>query len=152
MTSVTTDGADGEKWGGAPDLLIHAAAVADYAPEPVDGKISSTGSSLVLTLAPTPKVADQVRAAYPDLPIILFKLEARVSEEELVRRAHRTMARVGADAIVANHVGEVGATSHRALLLRSDGTSVEAVTREDIARELVVLAHQIGNQRAEPSR
>jgi len=128
---------------GVPDVMIHAAAVADYAPVPLEGKIASTQPSLVLELTPTPKVADRVRLDRPNLPIILFKLEAKISEDELFARARRTMTRVGAAAIVANLLGDVGVTDHRAVLLRPDGTKVDAPTRSDIARVLVEEARAI---------
>lgn len=123
-----------------PDLLIHAAAVADYAPEPQRGKIKSSEPELVLRMTPTPKVVDRLREAVPSLPVIVFKLEAGISREELHARARATMRRVGAVAVVANLLAEVGPARHRADLLRADETVVEWEGRAAIARGLVVEA------------
>ncbi|MFG0316652.1 MAG: phosphopantothenoylcysteine decarboxylase [Planctomycetota bacterium JB042] len=132
----------GEGAGPRPDLLIHAAAVADYAPVFRAGKIKSTEPELTLRMTPTPKVVDRLRETAPDLPIVVFKLESGVAREELRARARRTMERVGAIAVVANLVEEVGPRGHRADLLRADGTVVEWQGREEISRGLVEEAER----------
>jgi phosphopantothenoylcysteine decarboxylase/phosphopantothenate--cysteine ligase len=126
-----------------PDLLIHAAAVADYAPEPRAGKLKSSQRELVLRMKPTPKVVDRIRAATPELPLIVFKLESSISRPELHRRARATAVRVGARAVVANLVSEVSAGRHVADLLRSDGSIEHLNGREEIARALVAEAERI---------
>lgn len=131
----------------APDVLIHAAAVADYAPVPVEGKIKSTEPELVLRLLPTPKVADRLRARAPDLPMILFKLESGIDRAELVRRARATLARVRAQAVVANLIEDVGEQSHRADLLRADGSAEIAEGRPAIAAALVREAERLAAER-----
>ncbi len=127
----------------APDLLIHAAAVADYAPRPAAGKLKSGAAELVVRMQPTPKVVDELRRLDPDLPIILFKLEARVSRDELHRRARESARRVGAAAVVANFLEDVTAHGHRADLLRGDGSSQRLDGREAIAAALVHEAEDI---------
>ncbi|MBI4880730.1 MAG: hypothetical protein HY812_13890 [Planctomycetes bacterium] len=127
----------------APDLLIHAAAVADYAPEPAAGKLKSSALELVVRMKPTPKVVDEIRRLRPDLPIILFKLEARVSRGELHRRALESARRVGAAAVVANLLEEVTEGRHRADLLRGDGSLERLDGREAIAAALVREAEGI---------
>jgi phosphopantothenoylcysteine synthetase/decarboxylase len=122
--------------GGAPVAWIHAAAVADYAPAPVAGKLKSDRDELVLRMLPTPKIGDRIRARRDDLTIVMFKLESGIARDELERRARATLERAGADAIVANLLAEVGA-EHRALLLRRDGTRRELASREAIAAALV---------------
>lgn len=122
---------------GSPRLLVHAAAVADYAPEPVPGKLSSSEPELLLRLRPTPKLADLLRHCHPELPMILFKLESGIERAELHRRARATLERVGALGIVANLAEQVTETSHRADFLRRDGTLHSLETRSEIAACLV---------------
>mgnify|MGYP002037534785 CR=1 FL=1 len=57
-------------------LVIHAAAVGDYAVDPVEGKLASGQDSLTLTLRPTPKILDAIRGWSPDVKIISFKAAA----------------------------------------------------------------------------
>ncbi|MFO0982251.1 MAG: phosphopantothenoylcysteine decarboxylase [Planctomycetota bacterium] len=45
--------------------VIHAAAVADYTPDPVAGKIRSDRERLVLELKPVPKIVDELKAWFP---------------------------------------------------------------------------------------
>jgi phosphopantothenoylcysteine decarboxylase/phosphopantothenate--cysteine ligase len=123
-----------------PDAMIHAAAVADYAPVKVVGKIKSDRKELVIEMQPTPKIADRVKQLRPDLPLILFKLESCISRDELHARARRTLERAGADAIVANLLEEVEVEKHRADLLRKDGTSTVLGTRAAIGAGLVAEA------------
>ncbi|MBK6941453.1 MAG: phosphopantothenoylcysteine decarboxylase [Planctomycetes bacterium] len=124
----------------APMLLIHAAAVADYAPVKTDGKIKSTAPELIVRMQPTPKVADAFRRTHPRVPIVMFKLEAGITRDELRARATATMRRVGAEAVVANLLSEVGPDAHRAELIRADGSSIAFDGRDALARGLVDAA------------
>ena len=85
-----------------PDLLIHAAAVADYAPEPMSGKVSSGQDVWSLTLRPLPKIADQFRARFPNASLLMFKLETDIGQDELRQRALQTAQRAGAQWIFGN--------------------------------------------------
>lgn len=127
----------------APSLLIHAAAVADYAPVKIDGKIKSTAPELVVHMQPTPKVADAFRRARPHVPIVMFKLEAGITRDELRARATATMRRVDAQAVVANLLSEVGPDAHRAELIRADGSLTAFDGRDALARGLVEAAEAI---------
>ena len=124
----------------APSVMIHAAAVADYAPIQAAGKISSSADELVLRMTPTPKVADRVRRWRPDLTLVMFKLESGITRDELHARARRTMARAGADHIVANLLEEVTPGGHRADLLSAGGQVTELPDRDAIGAALVRLA------------
>lgn len=127
----------------APMLLIHAAAVADYAPMRSTGKIKSTAPELVVRMLPTPKVADAFRRERPTVPIVMFKLESGIGQDELRARAIATMRRVDAQAVVANLLSEVGPDAHRAELIRADGSMTAFDGRDDLSRGLVDEARRI---------
>lgn len=133
-------------------VWIHAAAVADYAPVKIEGKIKSDRDSLVIEMRPTPKVADAIKRAFPSIPLVMFKLESGISRSQLHERARKTLARVGAEAIVANLLEEVGADAHRADLLRADGSSMSFPSRPAIARGLVVEAERLSEAAATLAR
>lgn len=79
------------------DLLVMAAAVADYTPfEAVPGKLRRTGSSLDLRLEPTP---DIILSLKPDCPVLAFALEYGTEAEASARGK---MARKGASAVFLN--------------------------------------------------
>ena len=89
------------------DVLISAAAIADYTAEPSPEKIKS-GGELVLKLKPTRKLIKECREKYPELTIVGFKAETGVVNDELLRRAAATLEGSKLDLIAANDVGKGG--------------------------------------------
>jgi len=102
------------------DILIMAAAVADYRPAAsAAGKLPRTGDRMTLELEPTPDlVAACARARRPEQRIIAFALE---EPAVLARRASEKMHRKGVDAIVANPLDTMGASNVSAIIFTSDG-------------------------------
>jgi phosphopantothenoylcysteine decarboxylase/phosphopantothenate--cysteine ligase len=101
------------------DILISAAAIADYTAEPSPEKIKS-GGEFVLRLKPTRKLIKECREKYPDLVIIGFKAETGVGREELLRRAIVTLEGTKLNLIAANDVekGGMGTEDNELYLLR----------------------------------
>jgi phosphopantothenoylcysteine decarboxylase / phosphopantothenate---cysteine ligase len=89
------------------NILISAAAIADYTAEPSSEKIKS-GGEFVLRLKPTRKLIKECREKYPDLVIIGFKAETGVGREELLKRAAATLEGSKLNLIAANDVGKGG--------------------------------------------
>ncbi len=89
------------------DILISAAAIADYTLDTADKKIKS-GGDLTLHLRPTAKLIGKARANHPDLLIAGFKAETGTSLDELLKRAKDTLEASKLDMIVANDVGGSG--------------------------------------------
>ena len=100
----------------APDAIVHAAAVADYAPLPRRGKVPSGRGSWTLRMRPLPKIVAELRLRHPRAVLCMFKLESGVSLDELRRRATEAARRAGADLVFANRLEDVGA-EHRGFLL-----------------------------------
>jgi len=92
------------------DVVIAAAAVADWAPaQPKQEKISTQKvETLTIRFLPTPKIADEVKPLRPDAFLVLFKAEHSVSDDELVERAFERLKTAKADLIVANDVARPG--------------------------------------------
>jgi phosphopantothenoylcysteine decarboxylase/phosphopantothenate--cysteine ligase len=112
------------------DLGIFSAAVADYQlSQRHHGKLPSGQDELKLTLVPTQKVVSEWRKTHPDSKLISFKLEAGLSDQELIDVAR---ARVGAhsDLVVANHA------SGGELLLVGESDE-QRVERQQLGRKLV---------------
>ena len=88
------------------DVVIMAAAAADYTPEnPSKKKIKSTQNRLKLSLKKAPKIIDQVKKLQEDTFLIGFKAETNLSKRELVKEAKRKMTESNADMIIANDIG-----------------------------------------------
>ena len=63
------------------DALIMNAAVLDYVPVTIsDEKWESGREEITIKLKPTKKIIDEVRRHFPDLPIVIFKLEKKPTD------------------------------------------------------------------------
>ena len=89
------------------DVIIMAAAVSDYAPAKRSGtKLESSASEeYAMVLRRVPKIIDIARRMHKDALLVGFKAEANVSKKALTRAARDTIARSGADLVVANDIG-----------------------------------------------
>ncbi|MDQ2071412.1 bifunctional phosphopantothenoylcysteine decarboxylase/phosphopantothenate--cysteine ligase CoaBC [Haloarcula sp. H-GB4] len=117
MTEATRRVAD------SADALVSAAAISDYTVEQAPEKIKSGRAELALTLEPTPKLIDTVRADHPDLPIVGFKVETEGDDETLVERAREIRERTGLAFVVANDASVMGDDETRALLVGADAAT-----------------------------
>lgn len=110
------------------DVLVMAAAVADYRPRRALGKIARRkGQPLTLSLEPTPDLVAEIAATKRDdlaaiqkggQKIIAFALEEAT---QLEQRAASKMQRKGVDAIVANPLGTMESPTIAPVLLTADG-------------------------------
>jgi phosphopantothenoylcysteine synthetase/decarboxylase len=125
-----------------PDAILHAAAVSDYAPRPVRGKLKSGAARLSLVLHPLPKVVTALRRRHPRALLVTWKLESRVSVAELKRRALAAARGAGAQAVFANRLEDVAA-EHRGYLIGTvDGAATGAASRAVAARLLIAACER----------
>ena len=123
------------------DVLVMAAAVADYRPRPAGvAKLPRTGERRVIELEPTPDlVAACAARKRPGQRIIGFALEEPAALE--VRARHKLRAK-GLDAIVANPLDTMGAADIRATVFTAGGEVVTprpgtALNKAEFARWLL---------------
>ena len=122
------------------DLLVSAAAVADYRMQTVaPQKMKKTGDALTLELVKNPDILATLRARYPRLFLVGFAAET----ERLAEHARGKLVRKGLDLIAANWVGEGKAfdTEDNALsVFWADGErEIASASKRVVARELVSL-------------
>ena len=125
---------------GKYDVLISAAAPADYAPSsPTRGKIGTENEqSLKLELKPTRKIIQVAKEMYPNTFVAAFKAEYGLSKEELVKKARESLARSHADVVIANDVGiegiGFGADDNEVFIVsQTDAKHLEKAPKEVIA-------------------
>lgn len=102
-------------------VVIHAAAVGDYEATDgsLEGKIASGQSELTITLSPTPKIVNHIKAWAPNSTLISFKAAAPgTSPEDLLQLAVDQRKRTGSLWVFANVIGEL---NENLLLLGPDG-------------------------------
>lgn len=123
------------------DAVVHAMAVLDYVPERALGEKKSSGEETWdLQLVRTPKVTALIRDTLPAVPIVGFKLEAGVSEEELVRQATASLDRYGLACVVANDIDCISPDRHEALLVGPGGAIIARCnTKSGIAARIADL-------------
>lgn len=115
------------------DVLIMAAAVADYRPRRAElGKLPRTGDRLVIELEPTPDLVARCAARKrPGQRIIGFALEEPAALEA---RAREKLQRKGLDAIVGNPLGTMGAEDIRAVVYTAAGGVIQPANDAEGAR------------------
>ncbi len=127
------------------DTVIMAAAVLDYFPvERMRSKKSSHDDEWIIRLKRGEKLIEQIHSWASGTMIVGFKLESRISLEELTGRASDLMDRSGARVVIANRIEEIGDDRHIGYLIErkenSEKLSVSKPlpTRETIAEALTV--------------
>jgi phosphopantothenoylcysteine decarboxylase/phosphopantothenate--cysteine ligase len=114
------------------DALVSAAAISDYTVETADTKLRSGREEMTLSLTPTPKLLDSVRAAHPDLPIVGFKTETDADDEAIHEQARRLQRRVDLAFVVGNDASVMGETDTRALLVDGADRTVLEGSKTDL--------------------
>jgi phosphopantothenoylcysteine decarboxylase/phosphopantothenate--cysteine ligase len=126
------------------DIVIKAAAVADYRPAAyAPDKIKKSAQPASLSLVPTDDILAQLGAAKKNQVLVGFTAESR----DLLKRAREKMARKNLDLIVANDVssgvfGSDSATVH-ILLPTGETVTVENCSKLEIAHRILDLTLQV---------
>jgi phosphopantothenoylcysteine decarboxylase / phosphopantothenate---cysteine ligase len=136
-TALSMEAAVREAVPGA-DVLVMAAAVADYAPAEVsEQKIKKTGDTLTLDLKRNPDILGNLAGV--DLPG-LVRVGFAAETQDLVRNAREKLEKKRLDMIVVNDaVASIGSDASALTLLRRDGTAEELppMPKRDSARLIV---------------
>lgn len=128
------------------DVILMAAAPADFGVKKVEGKIKSE-KQITLELQPLPKIAREIRKKNAKAKIVLFKAESRVSDKELEERARTLLSDCSADLAVANDVSREGAgfeveTNEVLIVGKGKKEKIKASKRE-IARKIIECIYSL---------
>ncbi len=119
------------------DVVIMAAAVADYRPERRAPRKIKKGGSLQLELVRNPDILADVGAKRGERPAVLvgFALET----ENLEEAARRKLEQKGADLIVANTAGEAlaGDTNRAILVEPSSAVALPEMSKHALANQIL---------------
>ena len=108
------------------DLIVAAAAVADYRPvAPFAGKLRRTGDNLTVELTPNPDVVAALAQAYPEATVVGFAAEPSGD----LATARGKLARKGLFAVAANDV------SDPSIGFDADDNALRVVFRDGAVRE-----------------
>lgn len=119
---------------GQVDLYISAAAVSDYAPEQVQGKIPS-GKTISISLLPLPKIIDRVLGS--NTRVIAFKLGSDAVIEG------KTLLDKGASMVCANDQNNLGSSVGTYTLIDRYGKEEVSGSKEVVAVRILnrLLSH-----------
>ncbi|MDD4980598.1 MAG: phosphopantothenoylcysteine decarboxylase [Candidatus Omnitrophica bacterium] len=114
------------------DYIIHSAAISDFKPTRIfNGKLDSQ-KAISLKLKPLPKVFRDIQRVSPKSRLVMFKLEAGVSDNTLIQRAKAAQHKAGAEFIVANTL-----RPYRAFVIDRRGNILSANSKNDLVRKLI---------------
>lgn len=117
------------------DIVIHAAAVADYRPQkPTPGKIPSGRRHLTISFVPTEKLIDKIKKWSPASFLVGFKLEPSFDQRHMTRKAEKLILRARCDMVVANALHP----AYQAAIFDSHGCFLaRARSRGQLAKKLI---------------
>jgi len=88
------------------DIVIMAAAVADYVPiNPSINKIKSSKNKIKISLKKAPKIIDQIKKYQKNVLLVGFKAETNLTKNQLIKSAQKKLKESSSDMIVANDIG-----------------------------------------------
>lgn len=135
-----------------PDLVILAAAVADFLVQNyVDGKVRSN-AELNIALTPAEKLIGTVKAKCPACKLVGFKLMVDSTDEQLINAAFRSVEENGCDLVIANDLRDIQNDDHRVHLVTADGFRTFETNHSDpnyLARVVALNAMALVDERVE---
>jgi phosphopantothenoylcysteine decarboxylase/phosphopantothenate--cysteine ligase len=123
---------------GSFDIAIFVAGISDYAPEPVEGKITSGQKEINLRLSRTEKVIEKYKKLYPESFLVGFKAESTDSEKELIRRGFKRLSDVGMDMIVANDLNRVTDEDNKIMMILRDKQVFKAEGKKEQIAHFII--------------
>ena len=116
------------------DIILFPAAVSDYSPAKIDGKIASDKGSLTLVLKRNPKLIDRMKGKF----VVGFKAQVRMNEEDLVGESMDLLKRSKCSLVVANCIENVKKGRTRVIVVTRDGTTEDLEgTKSEVADRII---------------
>jgi len=119
------------------DVLIMAAAVADYQPKsPAQAKIKKQSPGLTLELVRTPDILSEVKGSF-------IKVGFAAESEDIVANARKKLAQKGLDLVVANDITEpesgFGANTNKVTIIDKQGhvESLPLMSKREVAERIL---------------
>lgn len=122
-------------------IMIHSAAVNDYAPIfSEEKKIKSGKSKLIIRLKPTIKIVDLIKKLDPSIFLVKFKLEVDLPKKKLIDVSYKSMLKSNADLMVANNMETVEKyKGHEAFIIDPKKNIKKVIGKDKIALNLLKI-------------
>jgi phosphopantothenoylcysteine decarboxylase/phosphopantothenate--cysteine ligase len=123
------------------DIIIICAALADYTPKKIKGKISSGKDKLVLELTPTPKIISKLRKLAPKSIIVGFKMEENI--DKIQEKAFELLKKNNLDLVVANTISAFNRDNNEIWIINKKGNSIHKKGNKENLADHILDALQI---------
>jgi phosphopantothenoylcysteine decarboxylase/phosphopantothenate--cysteine ligase len=134
------------------DVAIATAAPADYAPTPSEKKIETDKhGKLVLELAATPKIVDEIKKASPNTFLVAYRAQTGMTQDLLINDGYERLKTASANLIAVNDIGrsDIGFGSDYNEVILIDHKRQSKVLRRDTKRAIAKqLLNEISQQLA----
>jgi len=127
--------------GKRPDIVIHAAAVSDFAlPRIFKGKLGS-GDKVKLELVPTRKLVNGIKKGGRPPFLVAYKFEPKLERKYLLKKTRPLFEEAKCDLVVAN---SLRSGKYRACLVLPDGRLSGAVSSKQALVQLLMKSLKAG--------
>jgi phosphopantothenoylcysteine decarboxylase/phosphopantothenate--cysteine ligase len=114
-------------------IILDCAAVVDYKPDKIEGKIPSTHKDLSIRLKAVPKIIDEIRKIAEDSILVGFKAE----DKNLIEKSVEKLKEAGLDFIVANPLSAFGSGETEIKIIDKEGKICEAKGKKSDLAEAI---------------
>jgi len=101
------------------DIVLFPAAVSDYSPKKVEGKISSNMDGLTVVLKRNPKLIDRMKGRF----VVGFKAQAKMKDDALDKAALELLKRSKCSLVIANSIENVKKGMTKVIVVSADDST-----------------------------
>jgi len=110
-------------------VIIICAALSDYIPKKIDGKLSSNEKKLILEMSPAPKIIAMLREKAPSSKIIGFKLEE--NSDKLQNKAYSLLKKNNLDFVIANTISGLNNDKNEVCVIDKKGDIIHKTGKKE---------------------
>lgn len=117
------------------DVFLCPAALSDFSVKKQAGKIDSRQTQTI-TLTPNKKLLSQVRKKFPQLSIVGFKAQSKLTKTQLEKKAQALLQKHGLDVVVANNIEDVKENENKVMIVSRKKSFAVKGKKSEIAKKV----------------
>ncbi len=118
---------------GKYDAIIVPAALSDFIPTKVKGKLDSS-KAISLKMKKAPKIIDSIRKKHKGL-LYSFKLGSKISDKELIKKAKELLKK--SDCVIANYSEALGSEKNKIAIVDKDNVEWIKGTKIELSKTIL---------------
>ncbi len=115
------------------DVVIVPAALSDFIPTQVKGKLDSS-EAISLKMKKAPKIIDSIRKKHKGL-LYSFKLGSKISDKELIKKAKELLKK--SDCVIANYSEALGSKKNKIAIVDKDNVEWIKGTKKELSKTIL---------------